>query len=160
MAEGFGESQPENEITVAVVRNDQAEAPVGVPFQPLMPELLASDFSFWRRRLTQEQANSFTRSYSVDPNIYRVFAVPETGRMSLRHIPLPLAHFEVGLRIPLDPAFVEFLVCTRVQPYQIHPNAVRTLFFLICLCRRLSFKLTMNILRMFFFSLRMSDNTL
>lgn len=80
--------------------------------------------------------------------------------MSLRHIPLPLAHFEVGLRLPMDPTFVDFLVFARVQPGQIHPNAIRNLFSLICLCRRLGFELSMNILRMFFSSLRMSDNTL
>lgn len=51
MAEGFGGPQPnpqspKNEVTVAVNREIQAEVPVGVPFQPLMPEPLGSDFSF------------------------------------------------------------------------------------------------------------------
>lgn len=80
--------------------------------------------------------------------------------MSLLNIPLPLAHFEVRLRLPMDLAFVYFLVFARVQPGKIHLNTVRTIFCLICLCCRFSFELTPNILRMLFFSLRMSNNTL
>lgn len=80
--------------------------------------------------------------------------------MSIRHIPLPLAHFEMGLRLPMDHAFVDFLVFARIQPGQVHPNVVRTIFCLICLCRRLRFELTSNILRIFISSLQMLDNTL
>lgn len=54
--------------------------------------------------------------------------------MSLCDIPLLLAHFEVGFRLPMDPVFVDFLVFARVELGQIHPNAIRTLFALICLC--------------------------
>lgn len=54
MAESFGDPQPyrpEGEVTVA---RDQAAVSVGIPFQPPMPEPLATDFSLWRSRLTQE----------------------------------------------------------------------------------------------------------
>lgn len=80
--------------------------------------------------------------------------------MSTQHISLPLAHIEVGLRLPMDPAFVDFLVSARVQLWQLHPNAVQALFSLIYLGHRIGFELSMNILGMFYFALRMSDNTL
>lgn len=104
-----------------------------------MPPPLSSDFALWRCKVSLEQAQSFARSYSVDPSIYKVFVVPEVGKISTKHIPLPFAHFDVGLRLPMDPAFVDFLVYASVQPGQIHPNVVRTVFPIIYLCRRLGF---------------------
>lgn len=121
---------------------------------------LASDFTFWQNRITREQAESIAHRYSMYPSVHRVFIVAEVGRMSIHHIPLPLAHFEVALWLPMDPAFADFLVLTRVQPKHVHPNAVCIIFCLIVLCHRLSFELTPNILRMFFSSVQMLDNTL
>lgn len=86
--------------------------------------------------------------------------IVESRKMSLDRVQLPLAHFEVGLRLPMDPSFVDFLVFALVQPRKLHLNVVRTLFSLICLCRRLGCDLSMNILGMFFSLLCMSDNTL
>lgn len=102
----------------------------------------------------------FARSYSINSSVYRVFVMPEAGKISTKHIPLPLAPFEVGLRLPMDPAFVDFLIYARVQPNQIHLNAICTILALIVLCRRLGFEFSINILIMFFSSLRMTDNNL
>lgn len=108
----------------------------------------------------REQAEFFASRYRIDPSIYRIFVVPEVGRMSIHNIPFLLTHFEVGLRLPMEPAFADFLIFARFQFGQIHPNAIRTLFCLICLFCRLDFELLMNILRIFFSSLCMSNNTL
>lgn len=123
-----------------------------------LPPPPASDFALWPCRLSNEATQSFARTYSIDPSVYRVFVVPFAGKMSTKYIPLPIAHFEVGFRLPLDLAFVDFLVYARVQPGQIHPNAVHTIMTLICLCRRLGCEFSSNILRMFFSSLIMTDN--
>lgn len=53
MAGGFEDPQPDHhqtggKVTVAIVSGDQAEVPMGAPFQPLMLEPLTTDFSFWR----------------------------------------------------------------------------------------------------------------
>lgn len=48
--------------------------------------------------------------------------------MSTKHIPLPFAHFDVGIRLPMDPAFVDFFVYALIQQDQIHPNAIQTFF--------------------------------
>lgn len=80
--------------------------------------------------------------------------------MSTFFIPIPIAHFQVELSLPLDPAFVYFLVFARAQPAQVHPNAVRTVMALIVLCRRLGVEFTPVILQHFFMPIRMTNNLL
>lgn len=132
MNEGFGDPLPRRaggEI-VAVERSAEAPAASSRPSRPL-------GFALGNCRLSQSQADALVKKYNIDRDTYRVFVTPEAGEMSSRCIPLPLAHFEAGLRLPMDPAFGDFLVFARVQPGRIHPNSVRVLFALICLCRRL-----------------------
>lgn len=71
-----------------------------------------------------------------------------------------MVHFQVGLRLPLDPAFVDFLIYVRALPAQIHPNAVRNVMSLIVLCRGNGIEFTHQILSLFFTPLRMVDNFL
>lgn len=69
MAESFGDPQLDQlgaEVTMAV-RGGQSLAPLGVPVQPSMLGPLASNFSFWRSRVTCEQVDSFIRKYNIDP---------------------------------------------------------------------------------------------
>lgn len=114
MAEGFGDpvldrcSRTNQEVILANSGQGEPlnEVPEGVPFQPLMSPPLTTDFVLWRCRLNQAQVESFARSYNIDPHIYRVFVLPEAGRMSTRYIPFPLIHFEVGFRLPIDPALL------------------------------------------------------
>lgn len=80
------------------------------------------------------------------------------SRLYFHHIPLPIAHFQAGLRLPLDPAFANFLIFSKVQPEQIRPNTVRTIMSLIVLCRRYRCEMMMKIVRMFFSCLWMLDN--
>lgn len=77
----------------------------------------------------------------------------------LSNLYLSLLHiFQVGLRLPLDPAFIDFLIYVQVQPGQIHPNTIRTIMALVVFCRTLDCELCTNTLRIFFSSLCMTDN--
>lgn len=65
-----------------------------------------------------------------------------------------------GVRLPLDPVFVDFLHFARIQLGQLHPNAARTIFSLIVLCSRLGVEMTSNIIRTYFTPLLHSGSTL
>lgn len=65
-----------------------------------------------------------------------------------------------GARLPLDPAFVDFLHFARIQPGQFHSNATRTVFALIVLCRRLGVERTSNIIRTYLTPLLHTGSTL
>lgn len=77
MAEGFGGPLParqhgEGEVTVAVLRENPGRGSSRCPFSTSY-ECLSYYFSFWQSRITQDQATSFARSYSIGPSIYRFF---------------------------------------------------------------------------------------
>lgn len=95
----------------------------------------------------------------VDRAKYRLKIIPVVISMSDYFIPIPLAHFLNRLRLPLDPAFVDFLLLIRSQPTHVHPNAVRYVMSLIVLCRKVGVEMSEMILRTFFFVLRMNNKT-
>lgn len=80
--------------------------------------------------------------------------------MSTFFIPISIAHFQVRLRLPLDPAFVDFLTFARAQLAQIHLNEVRNVIALIVLCRSHGVEFTPALLQIFFTPLRVVDNLL
>lgn len=95
----------------------------------------------------------------VDRSKYRMKIIPFVASMSDYFIPVPLAHFLNGLRFPLDPAFVDFLLLIQSQPAHVHPNAIQYVMSLIVLCRRVGVEMTEMILRTFFSVLRMNNKT-
>lgn len=72
--------------------------------------------------------------------------------LSLLHI------FQVGHRLSLDRAFVDFLIYVQVQPDKIHSYTICTIMALVVFCHTLDCELCINTLRIFFSSLCMTDN--
>lgn len=60
----------------------------------------------------------------VDSSRFRMKIIPEVLSMSDYFIPVPMVHFLIGLRFPIDPAFAFFLNFVQAQPAHIHLNAV------------------------------------
>lgn len=76
------------------------------------------------------------------------------------YIHIPLDNFLVGLSIPLDPAFCDFLDLVKCQPAYVHPNGVQYFHTLTILCRRIGVEVSELILRTFFTILGMNNLTL
>lgn len=77
--------------------------------------------------------------------------------MSNYFISVPISNFLNGLRFPLDPAFLDFLLLIRSQPAHVHPNAMRYIMSLVILCRRVGVEVSELLLRTFFSVLRMNN---
>lgn len=166
MAEGFGDHllprrDPElpnrvtiaSQVTVATVPCNEVDGEVleGVPCQVEAPESPTTDFTLSRCQLNDYTATLCIETFRIDRNLFRVFTTPFADRLSYHHISIPIAHFQAKLHLPLDPAFVDFLVFTKVQSGQIHSNVVRTIMSLVFFCHRLNCEMTMKIVWMFFF---------
>lgn len=95
----------------------------------------------------------------ADQTRYRMKIIPAVVSMLDYFIPIPIAHFLNGLRLPLDHAFAFFLNLIQAQPAHVHPNAVRYVILLIILCKRVGVELFELILRTFFSVLRMNKKT-
>lgn len=105
-----------SQVTVAAAPRNEASGKVheGLPFQVEALEPLSTDFTLWRYQLNDYTAILCTETFIIDRNMYRIFTTPFESRLSYHHIPLPIAHFQVGLRLPLDPVFIDFLVFSKV----------------------------------------------
>lgn len=119
-----------------------------------------SAFGLTKNQATEVNLSTLCLKYAIDKIEYRLFLEWEVTSMSTQAIPIPIAHFKAGLRLPLDPSFAEFLIFARPQPAHIHPNVVRLVMCLIVLCRRLGVEPSMNLIRHFFSSLSMINNVL
>lgn len=142
-----------SQVTVAAVPCNEVDGKVleGVPFQVEAPESPTTNFTLWRCQLNDYAATLCIETFRIDRNSFKVFTTLFADRLSYHHISIPTAHFQVKLHLPLNPAFVDFLVFTKVQPGQIHSNVVRTIMSLVVFCHRLNSEMTMKILWMFIF---------
>lgn len=157
MEEGFGDNppsqaSPSGSMSSGAIFDDFSER--NIPDMPLsnpVRESLGTDFPLSQSILTVHDSRTVKVCYGVNPSIYRMFVTPFADRMSTFFIPIPIAHFQVRLRLPLDTTLVDFLVYVRAQPAQIHPNAVRNMMALIVFCHQNNIEFTHKILRMFFY---------
>lgn len=121
---------------------------------------LESEFALTKNLLYEADLGMLRLKYGISSSEYRLFLEKEVVEMSTKAIPIPVAHFEAGLWLPLDPGFVEFLIFVRAQPAHLHPNVVRLIMAMIVLCRRHGVEVSANLVRHFFSSLRMVNNVL
>lgn len=85
--------------------------------------------------------------------------MPNILSMSNYFVPIPVAHFMIGLRLPINPSFAFFLNFVQAQPAHIHSNAVRYILSLIILRRRIGVEVSKLIIRTLFSPLRMNNKT-
>lgn len=114
MNEGFG-NYPHNRASSSLCSSSHTSSnhqPIwDIPDLPLsnpLRETLGTDFSLWRCSLSAQEATSTTLGYEIDSTIYQVFITPTVGRMSPFFIPIIVAHFQVGLHLSIDLAFIDF----------------------------------------------------
>lgn len=117
----------------------------------------SSDGDFVLKLNTIEPVDLSWAETFLDRSKYRLKIIPVVVSMSDYYIPVPLAHLLNGLRFPLDPSFVDFLLMIKSQPAHVHLNVVRYVMSLIVLCRRVGVEMTEMILRTFFSVLGMNN---
>lgn len=119
-----------------------------------------SAFGLTKNLATEADLSTLRLKFNIDRSKYRLFLKKEVTSMSTKAVPIPLAHFDAGLRLPLNLSLVNFLIFVRAQPAHLHLNTVRLVMCLIVLCRRFTVEMSENLLRHYFSSLRMTNNVL
>lgn len=157
MTEGFG---PSTSLGQGLINYLPGRDIPNLPLSTPLRETLGSDVQLGQCGVSDQEVETLTFEYRFDQAIYRVFTTLVAGRMSTFFIPIPIAHFQVGLHVPLDIAFVDILTFAQAQPAQIHPNAVQNIMSLIFLCLRHGVEVTPALLQNFSVPLRMVDNLL
>lgn len=105
-------------------------------------------FGFVRSTMTQTEVNGLYLKYRIDPNMYKLSIIPVPTLMTTSYMLISISHLAAGVRFLLDPSFVDFLYFAKIQSDQLHPNATKTVFSLIVLCRRLGIEMTPDAFRL------------